>query len=267
MTTSPARLEEALRAAFSTDPSVRQEAALRLGTLADASLAPQLVTLLVAEPDFYVRETLTWAVVNQARAALPHLLSALEGSDPSRVQVLHALSKIRDPDAVPHILPLADDPDDAVAAKAWWALGRTAAPEAAPVLLSHLGDRDEARRRELTRALEQLGEPAVAGLAERLLDGDVLTRRHAAEVLTVIGDPAARGAVDALVHAVEKDEKEVALVAVEALARLEVPEVEEALERLRGSGDRWLAIVADWLLSDRADRADRADRVDRTGRT
>ncbi|GGK72900.1 HEAT repeat domain-containing protein [Ornithinimicrobium pekingense] len=255
MTTSPARLEEALRAAFSSDPSVRQEAALRLGTLADAASAPQLVALLVSEPDFYVRETLTWAVVNQAQAALPHLLAALEGGEPSRVQVLHALSKIRDPRAVAHVLPLADDPDDAVAAKAWWALGRTGTPEAAPALLAHLGDPDEARRRELTRALEQLGEPAVPGLAARLRDGDALTRRHAAEVLTVIGDPGARGATVALVGAVEHDDKEVALVAVEALARLDVPEVDEALERLRGSGDRWLAIIADWLLSDRADRA------------
>jgi HEAT repeat protein len=254
MSSTSARLEEALRAAFSTDPSVRQEAALRLGTLADASLAPQLVTLLVSEPDFYVRETLTWAVVNQAQAALPHLLAALEGDDPSRVQVLHALSKIRDPAAVPVILPLADDPDDAVAAKAWWALGRTGTPEAAPALLAHLGDRDEARRRELTRALEQLGEPAVAGLAECLGDEDVLTRRHAAEALSVIGDPAARGAAEALAHAVEHDVKEVSLVAVEALARLDVPVVDAALRRLRDSGDRWLSIIADWLLTDRAER-------------
>ena len=30
--------------------------------------------------------------------------------------------------------------------------------------------------------------------------------------------------------------------------------VDEALRRLRSSGDRWLAIIADWLLSDRAER-------------
>lgn len=257
---SPA-LEEALRAAFSADPRVRQEAALRLGTLADASLAPQLVTLLVAEPDFYVRETLTWAVVNHAEAALPHLLDALEGEEPSRVQVLHALSKIRDPAAVSRVLPLADDPDDAVAAKAWWALGRTGTPEAVPALLRHVGDPDEARRRELTRALEQLGEPAVVGLAELLRHDDPLVRRHAAEALSAIGDPAARGAAAALAHAVEHDDKDVALVAVEALAALESPEVDTTLERLRSSGDGWLAVIADWLLSDRAERAERAERA------
>lgn len=247
-------LTTALRAALHADPSVRQEAAIRLGTLADASTAGELVALLVSEPDFFVRESLTWAVVRQAEAALPHLLAALEGRAPSRVQVLHALSKIQDPSAVARILPLADDHDPAVSAKAWWALGRTATPEAVPALMAHLGDPDEARRHELTRALEQLGLPAVPALADRLRRGDAVQRRHAAEVLTAIGDPGARGAVDALVHAVEHDDKEVALVAVEALARLEVPEVDEALQRLRGSSDRWLAIIADWLLSDRSER-------------
>ena len=247
-------LQEALRAALHENPSVRQEAAIRLGTLADASTAGELVALLVSEPDFFVRESLTWAVVRRADAALPHLLAALEGQDPSRVQVLHALSKIQDASAVTAILPLADDPDPAVAAKAWWALGRTGAAEAVPALMAHLGDPDEARRHELTRALEQLGAPAVPALADRLRAGDPVERRHAAEVLTVIGDPDARSAADALIHAVEHDDKEVALVAVEALARLDVPAVDEALRRLRGSTDRWLAIIADWLLSDRAER-------------
>ncbi|MGD8199309.1 HEAT repeat domain-containing protein [Ornithinimicrobium sp. W1679] len=247
-------LREALRAALHEDPSVRQEAAIRLGTLAGPATAGELVALLVSEPDFFVRESLTWAVVRQSEAALPHLLRALEGGAPSRVQVLHALSKIQDPSAVERILPLADDPDPAVAAKAWWALGRTGTPEAVPALTAHLGDPDEARRHELTRALEQLGAPAVPELAARLRAGDPVQRRHAAEVLMVVGDPDARPAVDALVHAVEHDDKEVALVAVEALARLEVPEVDEALRRLRGSPDRWLAIIADWLLSDRAER-------------
>lgn len=247
-------LQRALRAALHEDPNVRQEAALRLGTLAGPDTAGELVALLVSEPDLGVRETLTWAVVRQADAALPHLLAALEGEEPSRVQVLHALSKIQDPTAVARILPLADDPDPAVAAKAWWALGRTGVPEAVPALMAHLGDPDEARRHELTRALEQLGAPAVDALADRLRTGDPVERRHAAEVLMVVGDPDARPAVDALVHAVEHDDKDVALVAVEALARLEVPEVDEALRRLRGSSDRWLAIIADWLLSDRAER-------------
>lgn len=248
-------LLSALRAALHEDPSVRQEAALRLGTLADDSLAPELVALLVSEPDLNVREMLTWAVVRRADAAYPLLIRALQDEGPARVQVLHTLSKIRDPRAVAHILPLADDPDPAVAAKAWWALGRTGVANAFPVLLAHLGDPDETRRRELTRALEQLGELAVDGLAVRLRDDpDPAVRRHAAEALAVIGDPAARGAAGALAHAVERDAKDIAMVAVEALAALDLPEADAALRRLRDGDDRWLAITAEWLLADRAER-------------
>ena len=69
-------LEQARRAAYDLSPTVRQQAALHLGTHADASVTPELVSLLVAEPDFFVRETLTWAVVRH-----PWLLGPL---DPGR---------------------------------------------------------------------------------------------------------------------------------------------------------------------------------------
>lgn len=234
---------------------MRQRAALHLGTYADDSIAGELVDLLTTEPDFYVRETLTWAVVTRARTTYPLLIAALQGGGPSRVQVLHALSKIREPRAVADILPLAGDPDDAVAAKAWWALGRTGTPGAISVLLDHLGDEDDFRRRELTRALEQAGEPAVEGLAERLReDPSPSVRRHAAEVLVGLGDPAARGAGDVLFHVIEHDDKEVVLPAMEALAALDLPAVDETLKRLRDGDDTWLSITAGWLLSDRAER-------------
>jgi hypothetical protein len=70
----------------------------------------------------------------------------------------------------------------------------------------------------------------------------------------VIGDPAARGAAGALAHAVERDAKDIAMVAVEALAALDLPEADAALRRLRDGDDRWLAITAEWLLADRAER-------------
>lgn len=252
-------LARARRGVHHPDPNVRQESAFRLGTFADASMAAELVSLLVSEDDFYVRETLTWAVVAHAEAAYPHLIEALDREGPTRVQVLHALSKIRNPEAVQHILPMADDPDPAVAAKAWWALGRIADVRGLPALLSHLGDPDPDKRRELTAALEQFGEPAVPALAERLLDrtNPVETRRHIAEVLVAIDDPAARGAADALAQAVEHDDKEVAVVAITALAQLDVPQVDEVLDRLRRESDGWLAIMADWFLSDRAEATER----------
>lgn len=248
-------LEQALRAARHDDPSVRQRAALHLGTYADDSIAHELVDLLTCEPDFYVRETLTWAVVTRSSVTFPLLIEALQTGGPARVQVLHALSKIRDPAAVADILPLASDPDDAVAAKAWWALGRTGTPGAISALLDHLGDEDDFRRRELTRALEQAGEDAVEGVAQRLRhDPDGSVRRHAAEVLVGLGDPAARGAAEALFHVIKHDDKEVVLPAMEALAALDLPEVDATLERLRDGDDTWLSLTAGWLLTDRTER-------------
>lgn len=248
-------LQQAMRAATSPDPKVRQEAAMRLGTLADGSVARELVELLVAEPDFYVRETLTWVVVTQQESTLPHLVAALEGTDPSRVQVLHALSKIRDEQVVDRIVPLAQDQDPAVAAKAWWALGRTGVPATAPVLVAHLGSGDDEQRRALTSALEQFGQPVVPALAGQLTDSSAAVRRHALEALAAIGDPGAREAAPALVGLIEtSDAKDELVLAVEALGQLDAPQAQEALERLRVGKDTWLATMADWLLTDRAER-------------
>lgn len=252
------KFEQALRAARHGDPSVRQRAALHLGTHGDDSIADELVSILVGEPDFYVRETLTWAVVTRASATYPHLVEALRDESlregPARVYLLHALSKIRDPASVAEILPHADDEDDAVAAKAWWALGRIGTPGAVTELLDHLGVEQDFRRRELTRALEQAGEAAVEGLTERLEHPETGVRRHAAEVLLGIGDPETRPAAPALLRVVEHDDREVVLPAIEALAELDLPEVDVVLERLRDGDDTWLSITAGWLLTDRAER-------------
>lgn len=253
-------LQEALRAALSPDVQVRQRGALRLGTLAHEGVAGELVALLVSEQDPFVRETLTWAVVRQSPATVPHLLSALAGGEASRAQVLHALSKIQEPGSVEHVLPLVHDPHPQVAAKAWWVLGRTAVPGTEAVLLDLLGrQEDEEQRRALTRALAQMGGVAVPGLARALAAPDAAVRRHAAEVLVAVGEPA-RGALAALLAAAEGEDREVAVLALEALGPLDAPEVDELLRRLREGDSRWLSTVANWFLADRGERRARTAR-------
>ncbi|MDO5740316.1 MAG: HEAT repeat domain-containing protein [Ornithinimicrobium sp.] len=254
-------LQQAMRAVTHPDPDVRQEAAMRLGTLADATVAGELVQRLVDEPDFFVRETLTWVIVAQQEATVPHLVEALAGQHPSRAQVLHALSKIGDPGLVEHIVPLAGDPDPAVTAKAWWALGRIALGETAPVLMAHLGTGDPEQRQALTSALEQFGAPAVPALAAHLSDPSPAVRRHAAEALSAIGDPGAREAADALVAYVDSaPDREEGVIALGALGQLDVPAAQAALERLRSSEDTWVSLMADWLIVDRAERRAKAQR-------
>ncbi len=259
--TSTADLQRAMRAAQSPNNQIRMKAAIWLESLADHTVAGELVDLLVAEEDPFVRETLTWVIVGQADSTLPHLIDALEGNDPSRAQVLHALSKIGDASAVEHVLPLLDDQHPEVAAKAWWVLGRVQVPESAPLLVERLGiEADEELRTALTRALQYLGEPAVPGVAEAVRSSNPAVSRHAVEVLVAMGEPAI-GALDALAEAAHGDDRDVAVLAMEAMVPLADPSIDELLASFRDGEDRWLASVADWFLSERRDLAARAERI------
>lgn len=182
-----ADLDSLVRALSSVDPTVRQQAAMRLGAIDASPAMPELVTAMATEPDDFVRETLIWAVVARPEAATAQLLAALSAGVPKE-PVLHALSKIGDPATVPSILPFADDADPVVAAKAWWALGRIGTPEALPALLRHLGPEQAEQRHALTRALLEVGAPAVDALAERLDHPDTAVRWHAAEILVALSD-------------------------------------------------------------------------------
>lgn len=103
-------VDTTLRGLTDIDRDVRQAAALQLGTLAVPVTAPALVARLWSEPDFFVRDTISWAAARVADVAVPLLLDALASTEPaSRVQSLHVLSKIADTSTLDAILPLADD--------------------------------------------------------------------------------------------------------------------------------------------------------------
>ena len=113
-----AHLVDALAAA---DPSVRLRAALAVGTRPDPELTDALIDRCAVEPDFFVRDMLTWALCRlPAEITVPRLIREL-GSDGSqaRSQALHTLSKIGDPIAWPEVSALVHDQDDEVARSAW----------------------------------------------------------------------------------------------------------------------------------------------------
>lgn len=254
-------LHQTLHAARAAKPQVRLRAAMRLYAVADETVGRELVDLLVQEADPFVRETLTWVIVAHEGSTMPHLLAALRGNGPARAQVLHALSKIQDPDCLELVVPLVHDPDPMVAAKAWWVLGRMAAPAAGEMLVALLGRQDDPdRKADLTRALQHLGEPAVPLVAAKLGSEDAAVRRHAAEVLVAVGEPAA-GAFDALVDAAHSEDRELAVLAMEALVPLDLDRVDDVLRQFRDGGNQWLATVADWYLSERESLRARAERI------
>lgn len=234
---------------------------MRLHALADETVGAELVDLLVHEPDPFVRETLTWTIVAHQEHTLPHLMHALEGTGPARAQVLHALSKIQNPGSVERVRVMVDDPDPNVAAKAWWVLGRMAVPGAAELLVAKLGQQvDPERRADLTRSLQHLGEPAVPLLAGQLKAEEATVRRHAAEALVAIGE-AAEGALDELIEAAHSQDRDLAVLAMEAMVVLPSERVEQQLAAFRDGENTWLATVADWYLGERAELQAREARL------
>ncbi|MGO4956172.1 HEAT repeat domain-containing protein [Luteococcus sp. Sow4_B9] len=225
-------LSHLMDALASDDASLRQRAAVALGTVDTSPVMPALVAAMAIEPDDFVRETLIWAVVARPAEATPALVTALERRGLPREPLLHALSKIGDPGTVSAILPHAADEDSVVAAKAWWALGRIAAEEGLPVLLAHLGSGEAERRHGLTRALLQYGAPAIDALAQSLDSEDAAVRSHAAEVLVAFADGSRYGTVE------RRQGKDFSAHAAEVLRRASAPEVDGALLLATVTDDR-----------------------------
>lgn len=243
-------VDTALRDLIDIDRDVRQAAALELGTLAVSATAPALVAQLWSERDFFVRDTISWAAARVADAAVPLLLDALDSTDPaSRVQSLHVLSKIADPSTLDAILPLADDSNSDVAAKARWALTRIGDPRTIPILTRHLGTGDDSRWNSLTRELATFGEAAVPALTAALSDAAPTVRRHAAEVLCFVG-PSAEAAMNALATALDDADADVRTSAAMALFDLDTPSTRAILARQVESRDPRLRAIAKRVRTD-----------------
>jgi HEAT repeat protein len=150
---------------------------------------------------------LTWALTRHPEAeTVPRVLAELRSPHArARSQALHTLSKIRDRSVWPAITrSLLTDPDDEVARTAW----RTAvllAPEdegaeLAEVLVSQLGRGGRETRLSLSRALIELGEPAVPPVRAASDHPDPLVREHALATERLRRDPEA-GFADAVEEA------------------------------------------------------------------
>lgn len=191
MTTDRQRLHRALSAA---DPSARLRAAMQAGTSPELITVEVLVERFGVEPDFFVRDMLTWAVIRRPQEkTLPVLLPQLQSENPRmRSQVLHTLSKIGDPSTATAITPeLLHDADDEVARTAWRTAAGLAddkqAPRLAEELLTELGRRDHESRRSLSRALVVLGEVTRPLLERSFTDEEAAV--HARATLALLDDP------------------------------------------------------------------------------
>ena len=191
-------VEERLIAALSAaDESTRLKAALAIGSRADPGFADVLVSRCAIEPDFYVRDMLTWALTRlPPEVTVPRLLQTLHSrSAQARSQALHTLSKIKDPGTWPAITPsLLRDGDDAVARSAWRA-AVVLVPEGqetdlAKELSAQLGRGDREVQLSLSLALVALGEEVVEPILRRAMQSkDAPIHAHAAATMKLLKDP------------------------------------------------------------------------------
>ena len=170
----------------SPNQSVRLKAALAAGTYPNLDQIETLISQCARESDFFVRDTLSWALMrHDQESVLAQLKIELKSKNPqARSQALHTLSKIGDKENYQLITrDLLLDSDDFVASTAW----RSASvlvpdadkPTLVEVLISQLGRGDSDTQFGLTRFLCAIGEPIVAPLMQAAQSADETVRTQA----------------------------------------------------------------------------------------
>ena len=157
----------------SPDQSVRLKAALAAGTYPEPDFIEILITQCAIEPDFFVRDTLSWALM---RNDIPQVVKRLEtelqsANVQAKSQAIHTLSKIGDKNNYSLITDeMLFDADDFVASTAWRAASvlvpEDKKPDLVKKLVTQLGRGDSDTQFGLTRFLCAIGEAIVIPLTE-----------------------------------------------------------------------------------------------------
>ncbi|MGW7074921.1 HEAT repeat domain-containing protein [Streptomyces sp. NPDC054866] len=176
--------------------SVRLRAALAVGTQPDPRCVETLVERCAVEPEFFVRDMLTWALTRHpVSVTLPALVLEVRSERAqARSQALHTLSKIGDRQAWPVITrALLSDTDDEVARSAWRAavvlVPEGEEPALATVLATQLGRGGRETQLSLSRALVALGEVIVPALRAAAKAQGPGMRAHALATERLLRDP------------------------------------------------------------------------------
>ena len=186
---------ERLRAALASgNSSTRLRAALAAGTTPEPEYVDVLIEQCAIEPDFFVRDMLTWALTRHDDT-VDRLVSELRSDvAQARSQALHTLSKIGDRRAWPAIsTELLQDADDEVARAAWrTAVALVPDDERAPLartLVTQLGRGEGDVQRSLSRALAELGDIGRIAVLPAKQHRDEQVRAHAYATERLINHP------------------------------------------------------------------------------
>ena len=157
----------------SPDQSVRLKAALAAGTYPEDNFIEVLISQCAIESDFFVRDTLSWALMRNDVAKVVQRLK-IELRSPNlqaKSQAIHTLSKIGDKTNYPLITDeMLFDSDDFIASTAW-RVASVLVPEDQKLdlvakLITQLGRGDSDVQFGLTRFLCALGDCIIGPLTE-----------------------------------------------------------------------------------------------------
>lgn len=177
--------------------STRLKAALTIGSHPEPGLVDTLIERCAIEPDFYVRDMLTWALTRFPRElTVPRLVAELHSAHAqARSQALHTLSKIKDAGTWPAISrSLLRDPDDEVARSAWRAavvlVPDGQKQDLAQELATQLGRGNREVQLSLSRALIALGEEVIEPvLRKAMASATPGVHAHASATERLLHDP------------------------------------------------------------------------------
>ena len=180
----------------SSDQSVRLKVALMAGTYPTAELIETLVLRCEIEPDFFVRDMLTWALIrNDIPLVIQRLTPELLSDIPqARSQALHTLTKIGDSSTYPLVSGnLLFDADDKVAMTAWRAASllvpKDEIPKLIPALITQLGRGSFEIQFALSRALCALEDEIIEPLGPLVRSSKPEVREHVAFTLRLLKNP------------------------------------------------------------------------------
>jgi HEAT repeat protein len=163
----------------SPNQSVRLKAALAAGTYPEVEFIEVLISQCAIESDFFVRDTLSWALMrNDVAKVVEQLETELRSTNPqAKSQAIHTLSKIGDKANYSLITDeMLFDPDDFIASTAW-RVASVLVPDdqkefLVKKLITQLGRGDSDIQFGLTRFFCALGECIVEPLTEASKSAD-----------------------------------------------------------------------------------------------
>lgn len=174
----------------SPDKSVRLKAALAAGTYPENEYIEILINQCAYESDFFVRDTLSWALMrHEIGQVIDRLKSELNSENTqAKSQALHTLSKIGDKQFYSLITNKHHFDSHEIVAVTAWRAASVLVPDSeksalTEVLVTQLGRGDSNLQFDLTRFLCALGEAIVEPLRQASESENEEVRLHAAFTL------------------------------------------------------------------------------------